>query len=191
MFEENAWSALVLEHPCFDFAKSCLNLCLFKKFWSISSSYPDLVCRLHVQIRLMGNFCLYTSIPFAKTTDSTICFICKEGEETLHHFLFDCTGFREHFDLLWSSLSTKVIRSNPTDGNHMSDFLVNLEKHQKALLLIGCLPLPFDSAATGMMITRFVASAVGKFINYASWRLHGLPNNLVTFTTFISFSTVI
>ena len=48
----------------------------------------------------------------------------------------------------------------------MSDFLVNLEQHQKALLLIGCLHLPFDSA-TIMTITRFVASAVGKI-----YRLH-------------------
>ena len=91
----------------------------------------------------------------------SFCFICKEGEETLHRFLFDCEGFRDHFDLLWSSLSTKVIRSNPTDGNHMYDFLVNREQHQKVLLLIGCPPLPFDSA-TIMMITPFVASAVGK-----------------------------
>ena len=155
-----------------------------QKFWSISSYYPDLVCRLHVQIRLMGNFGLNTSIPWATTTDSAICFICKEGEETLHHFLFDCTGFREHFHQLWSSLSTKVISSNPTDGNHMSDFLVKLEQHQKDLLLIGCLPRPFDSA-TIMMITHFVASAVGKIKNCASWRLCGLPNNLVKFTAFV------
>ena len=101
VFEENAWSAFVLEHPSFDFAKSCLELVPPEKFWSISSYYPDLVCRLHVPIRRMGNFRLNTSIPWAKTTDSTICFICKEGEETLHHFLFDCSGFREHFDLLW------------------------------------------------------------------------------------------
>ena len=105
VFEENAWSAFFLEHPSFDFAKSCLELVPPQKFWSISSYYPDLVCRLYLQIRLMGNFGLNTSIPWAKTTDSTICFICKEGEVTLHHFLFDCTGLREHFDLLWSSLS--------------------------------------------------------------------------------------
>ena len=149
------------------------NLCLLKKFLSICSYYPDLVCRLHVQIRLMGNFGLNTSIPWATTTDSTICFICKEDEETLHHFLFDCTGFREHFNLLWSSLSTKVMRSNPTDGNHMSDFLVNLEQYQKALLLIGCLHLPFDSG-TIMMVTRSVASAVGKIYKLRTEKLREL-----------------
>ena len=52
-------------------------------------------------------------------------------------------------------MTTKVKHSNPTDGSHMSDFLVNLEQHQRALLLIRCLPLPFDSA-TIMTITRFV-----------------------------------
>ena len=36
-----------------------------QKFWSISSYYPDLLCCLHVQIRLMGNFGLNTSIPWA------------------------------------------------------------------------------------------------------------------------------
>ena len=90
MFGKNAWSAFVLEYPSFDFAKSSLELVPPQKFWSISSDYPDLVCRLHVQIRLMGNFGLNRSIPWAKPTDSTICFICKEGKETLHHFLFDC-----------------------------------------------------------------------------------------------------
>ena len=52
----------------------------------------------------------------------------------------------------------------------MSDFLVNLEQHQKALWLIGCLPLPFDSA-TIMIITRFVASAVGKIYKLRTEKL--------------------
>ena len=173
VFEENAWSAFVLEHLSFDFAKSCLEFVPPQKFWSISSYYLDLVCHLHVQTRFMGNFGLNTSIPWAATTDSSICFICKEGEETLYHFLFDCTGFREHFDLLWSSLTTKVKHSNPTDSCHMSDFLVNLEQHQKALLLIGCLPLLFDSAAI-MAITRFVASAVGKIYRLRTEKLREL-----------------
>ena len=43
----------------------------------------------------------------------------------------------------------------------MSNFLEYLEQHQKALLLIRCLPVPFDSA-TIIMITCFVASEVGK-----------------------------
>ena len=105
--------AFVHEHPSFDFAKSSSELMPPKKFWSICSSYPGLVCRLHVQMRFIGNFGLNTSIPWATATDSIICFICKESEETLHHFLFDCTGFREHFDLLWSSLTILNIYTAP------------------------------------------------------------------------------
>ena len=100
-FEENAWNAFVLGHPNLAFAKSCLELVPPQKFWSISASYPDLVCRLHAQIRLMGNFGLNAGIPWAKGTDTAICFICKRTEETLYHFLFDCPSFRENFDFLW------------------------------------------------------------------------------------------
>ena len=103
-------------------------------------------------------------LAFQKDTSAQLHIVQTQIRKYVGHFLFDCTGFREHFDLLWSSLSTKVIRSNPTDGNHVSDFLVNLEQHQKALLLIGCLPLPFDTA-TIMMITRLLLQQLVKFIN--------------------------
>ena len=148
----------------------------------------DLAGCLHVQVRRMGNFGLNASIPWVKTTNSPVCFICKVGEETLYHFLFECTGFREHFDLLFcSNLTTKLISSNPTDGSHMSDFLVNLEQHQKALLLIGCLPLPFD-LATIMMITRFVASAVVKIYNLSTDKLFELQAPWITKYSLVEFT---
>ena len=74
------------------------------------------------------------------------------------------------FFVIWSSLTTKVKHSNPTDGSHMSDFLVNLEQYQKDLSLIGCLLLPFDSA-TIMTITRFVASVVAKIYRLRTEKL--------------------
>ena len=82
VFEENAWNAFVLEQRKFDFVKSCIEFVPLQKFWSISSCYPHLVGWLS-PCRLMGNFGLHASIPWAKTTDSTIYFICKEGEEAL------------------------------------------------------------------------------------------------------------
>ena len=33
------------------------------KFWSITDHYLDLVSRLHIQIRLMGNFGLNAGVP--------------------------------------------------------------------------------------------------------------------------------
>ena len=97
-----------------------------------------------------------------------------------------CIIFFSIVRIFESNLTAKDIHSNPTDGSHLSDFLVNLEQHQKALSLIGCLPLPFDSV-TIMMIIRFAASAIGKILNFAlincaSWRLHRLPISLVEFT---------
>ena len=56
--------------------------------------------------------------------------------------------------------------------------VLNLEQHQKALLLIGCLPLPFDPA-TIMMITRFVASAVGKIYKLRTEKLRELEASLM------------
>ena len=46
----------VIAHPSCKLAETCLDLVSPQMFWSISNQYPDLVTRLHVQIRLMGNF---------------------------------------------------------------------------------------------------------------------------------------
>ena len=69
-----------------------------QKFWSISEQHPDLVSRLHIQTRLMGNFGLNGGIPWLSNTDGAACFLCKVDIETVNHFLLDCPNFREHFD---------------------------------------------------------------------------------------------
>ena len=66
MFEENAWNAFALEHPKFDFTKFCSELVPPQKLWSISNFYTELVGRLHVQIRLTGNFSLNSSLPLVE-----------------------------------------------------------------------------------------------------------------------------
>ena len=55
-----------------------------------------------------------------KNTEGTLCFICKQENETLSHFLFVCTSFRRHFDSLWANLISETNKSNPTDGAIMS-----------------------------------------------------------------------
>ena len=54
-FEVNTWKNFVITHPSYKLAETCLDLVSPQMFWSISNQYPDLVTRLHVQIRLMGN----------------------------------------------------------------------------------------------------------------------------------------
>ena len=70
----------------------------------------------------------------------------------MSHFLLDCPNFREHFDSLWANLTVKVKKFNDIDGRQISEFIAKLDRHQKALLLLECLRLPFD-AATVTMIT--------------------------------------
>ena len=115
-------------------AQTCLAAVSPHMFWSISDQYPDLVCRLHVQIRLMDNFDLNGGIPWITNADDVLCFVCKRDTETLGHFLFDCPDFREHFDSLWSNMCLKDTASNPLDGGHIVGFLMSLDQDHKAML---------------------------------------------------------
>ena len=77
-------------------------------FWSISNQYPDSVNRLHVQIRLVGNFGFSACVPWTIRADKSLCFVCQEAKDDLHNFPFDCSYFRKNFDSLWSNLDVKA-----------------------------------------------------------------------------------
>ena len=93
--------------------------------------------------------------------------------EIVSHFLLDCPNFREHFHFLWVNLTVKVTKFNDIARRQISEFIAILDRHQKALLLLGCLPLSFD-AATVTMITRFIAAAVGKIYKLRAEELREL-----------------
>ena len=112
-YEENAWLSFVGDHPNFQIARSCLANLSPEKFWAITAEYPDLVCRLHVQIRMMGWLGLNGGILWFLITDGALCFVCKSDIETLDHFFFDCLAFRQNFEMLWSSLNHKIKNYNP------------------------------------------------------------------------------
>ena len=78
-------------HPDMRVAHSCLENVPPFCFWSSANQFPDLVSRLHIQVRLMSNFGLKGCIPWLQNTDGTICFICKEQIESVTHFLLDCS----------------------------------------------------------------------------------------------------
>ena len=75
-------------------------------------------------------------------TEGALCFICKEDIENTDHFLLDCPQFKENFDSIWRNLDRKVMRSNPTDGIQIADFIKGLNCQHK-VLLVGGLSLPF------------------------------------------------
>ena len=106
--EVNTWKDFVIAHPSYKLAETCLDLVSPQMFWSISNQYHDLVTRLHVQIRLMGNIglsaCVSRGVPWTIRADESLCFVCKEAKDNLYHFLFVCPYFRKNFNSLWSNL---------------------------------------------------------------------------------------
>ena len=154
-------------------AQACLENVSPSKFWYLADLYPDLVSRLHIQIRLMSNLCLNGGIPWLFNFEGSLYFICKENTEKVYHHFIECLPFRDNYSSLWSNLKTKITNFNQTDGITMSDFITNLDPHKKVLLLLGGLSLPFDDASV-VLIKRFVASAVGKIHKLRTAKLREL-----------------
>ena len=86
---------------------------------------------------------------------------------------FDCPTFKPNFDSLWCNLILKASNLNATDGTQISQFITNLDWFHKALLLLGCLRLPFDNT-TVTSINKFIASAVTKIYKIRTEKLREL-----------------
>ena len=160
-FEKLAWHSYCDTHPEMQTASSCLANVTPFHFWSLADQFPDLVSRLHVQVRLMGQFGLSGGIPWLRDTDGAFCFVCKQDVESVTHFFLDCSYFKQNFLSLWRNLKLKITVSNQADGVNICRFIDNLDRHHRVLLLLGGLCLPFDNV-TNTLIKRFIAAAVGK-----------------------------
>ena len=86
-------------------------------------------------------------------------FICQEDVEGNVHLLLDCFFVREHFLLLWSNLQQKISKLDVVDGHGNVSFLNNLDRANKALLLLGGLLFPLQKQMY-IMIRKFVSVAV-------------------------------
>ena len=62
-FEDNVWADYCVNHPGMHIAQACLRNVMPYQFWCLADNYPDLVSRMHIQIRLMGNFGLNGGVP--------------------------------------------------------------------------------------------------------------------------------
>ena len=121
----------------------------------------------------MGNFGLNGKIPWLAETDGSLCFTCREDNETLCHFFFDCPTFKPNFDSLSRNLFLKTSNLNAADGAQISQFITNLEQFHKTLLLLGCLCFPFDNT-TVTSIGKFIVSAIAKIYKIRTEKLREL-----------------
>ena len=120
--------------------KICPKIQFFRLSWCfLSMEGMCLVRKGAVGVGLNG------CIPWLQNTDGAICFICKEEIESVTHFLLGCSYFRNNFDSLWNKLKLKIAQSNQTDGVYICNFITNLDRNNKFLLLLGGLALPLDS----------------------------------------------
>ena len=77
---------------------------------------------------------------------------------------------KENFDSIWRNLDLKIMRSNPTDGTQIVDFIKGLNRLHKVMLLVGGLSLPFDYETT-TLTKRCISSAVGKIYKLRTKKL--------------------
>ena len=76
--EADVWFRFFSDHPSMRVAQTCLENISPYQFWSIADYCPDFVSRLHVQIRLMGNFGLNGGVPWLKNTDGELCLFLQK-----------------------------------------------------------------------------------------------------------------
>ena len=63
--------------------------------------------------------------------------------------------------------------SNQADGVNIRQFIDNLDRHHKVVLLLGGFCLPFDNV-TNTLIKRFIAAAIGNIQKLRRERLREL-----------------
>ena len=118
----------------------------------------------------MCNFGLNAGVPWLTGESGDSCFICKNETENADHFFLACPDFCINFNLLWSKLETKILTLNVADGTLIVSFIRNLDHHQKCLLLLGRLDLPFEAIVVTTII-KFISSAVTKIYKLRTTRL--------------------
>ena len=61
----------------------------------------------------------------------------KISSQTTTHFFLVCPNFRDYVDILWSNLENKFLNHSETDRTHIANYIDNLGRHHKNLLLLG------------------------------------------------------
>ena len=121
----------------------------------------------------MFNFGLNVGVPWLTGESGDCCFISRNETENVDHFFFVYPDFRVNCNLLWSKLKTKILTLNVAEEALIVSFIRNLDRHQKCLLLLGRLDLPFEAIVVTTII-KFASSAVAKICTLRTARLRAL-----------------
>ena len=92
-------------------------------FWSLTSSFPDLVPKFRNQVRLMGSHGLQGGIPWLKETDQAICPLCKSGTEDLTHFFLKGSALKDEWKFFGKAYFLKLEFAAPMRLALLKDFL--------------------------------------------------------------------
>ena len=95
--QEGIWSDFCSSHPDLKLARGCLNNVPAHHFWSWANQHPDLVDRLHAQVRLVGNFGLNRDVPWPHNTDGAGRFVCKQRVDYAKHFYLNARVSKTNF----------------------------------------------------------------------------------------------
>ena len=117
-------------------ASSCLANVTPFYFLPPADHFPDLLSRLHVKVRLTGQFGLSGGKPWLRALDGAFCFVCEQDVESVTHFLLDCSDFKQNFPFLWRNLKLKITVSNQADGGNICQLIDNLNCHHQVPLLL-------------------------------------------------------
>ena len=81
--------------------------------------------------------------------------------------------FPVNFNLLWIKLKTKILTLSVAEWALIVSYNRNLDRHQKCLLFLGRLDLPFEAIVVTTII-KFISSAVAKICTLRIARLREL-----------------
>ena len=107
----------------------------------------------------MGNFGLNGVVLRLDGANGCACYICQEGAEDKLHCLLDCSFLRDNFSILSSNLQHKILKLDVVDVPGIVSFLNNLNRANKALLLLGSLFFLFQKQMC-IMIRKFIGVVV-------------------------------
>ena len=98
IFENSLWKTYTENHLHMSLFHQTFTKISPSNYWEITSLYPDVVSKVNIQLRLIGNYGLQSGLPWLRKEKSDACFLCKTESEDLSHFVLDVlilemTGF--------------------------------------------------------------------------------------------------